>query len=143
MAGVPVGSKRCYYTVSPPMAPMGSLQKLYLNGNQIGGAGMAAFAEALKPNPSGALATLTRLDLRYNQIGDEGMKVFSTALSSGALGSLTLLGLDGNHIGDAGMTAFADAIKPTDEIPMAPLDKAAENAFMPSSPIWFLKRYSV
>ena len=72
---------------------LGSLQQLWLQGNQIGDAGMIAFAEALKPNsnfPMGSLASLTRLDLSINQIGDEGMKAFSTALSSGSMGKLTV-----------------------------------------------------
>ena len=49
--------------------------------------------------------------------------------ASGALASLTHLILKRNQIGDAGITAFAGAIG------SGALDRAAENAFMPSSPI--------
>ena len=78
---------------------LASLQTLWLNHNQIGDAGMIAFAEALKPNsnfPMGALASLKELYIGGNQIGDSGMKAFSAVLSSGALDTLTYLYLYNN-----------------------------------------------
>ena len=46
--------------------------ELNLNGNQIGNAGMSAFAGAI--GASGAMAKLTYLGLGENQIGNEGMQ---------------------------------------------------------------------
>ena len=54
------------------------------------------------------------------------------------MGALEELNLSWNEIGDAGMIAFADAIKPTAENPIGSLLIAAENAFMPSSPMRLL-----
>ena len=105
---------------------LGKLKELGLEGNQIGDAGMIAFADAIKvtpENPMGALGKLQTLNLRWNQIGDEGMKAFSDAIAIGSLGNLVDLRLSGNKIGDAGMMPFADAIKPTAKNPSGALAK--------------------
>jgi hypothetical protein len=76
---------------------MANLKELDLFSNQIGDAGMIAFADAIKPtpeNPMGSLALLERLFLVGNQIGDEGMKAFSSAIYSGSLASLRTLFID-------------------------------------------------
>ena len=50
---------------------MAQLEKLFLNDNQIGDAGLTALANACA---SGSLAQLTTLGLSGNQIGDAGEK---------------------------------------------------------------------
>jgi len=96
-------------------------QTLYLNNNNIGDAGMTAFAQAIKPvseGGSGALSQLKELQLYSNRIGDVGMTAFAQAIKpaseggSGALPQLIDLGLGENNIGDVGMKAFAQATKP-------------------------------
>ena len=47
---------------------LGALERLYLNGNKIGDAGMTAFADAIRT--SGSLANLNALYIWSNQIGD-------------------------------------------------------------------------
>lgn len=88
-------------------------QELWLNWNQIGDAGMAAFAQAMKPvseGGSGAMAQCTHLSLHDNKIGDVGMQAFaSAAVSSGAMAQLTHLYLGLNQIGDVGVSALASA----------------------------------
>ena len=64
---------------------MANLQMLWLSGNQIGDAGMSAFAGAIA---SGSLANLEQMSLFENQIGDAGMIEFSRAIASGSLASL-------------------------------------------------------
>ena len=57
------------------------LAKLILYDNQIGDAGMIAFAEALKPTdnfPMGSLRHLTELHFAFNQISDTGMVSFAS-----------------------------------------------------------------
>ena len=67
------------------------VQELWLRDNNIGDAGLTAFAKAVE---SGALAQLTRLDLDYNSIGDAGLTAFAEAIkptadnASGALDHL-------------------------------------------------------
>ena len=85
-------------------------QLLQLGGNQIGDAGLAAFAKAVE---SGALPALEQLELTLNKIGDVGLSALASACASGALPralpALQILQLSGNNIGDAGLTALADA----------------------------------
>jgi hypothetical protein len=85
---------------------MGALEELNLSWNEIGDAGMIAFADAIKPtaeNPIGSLPNLRLLDLGDNTIGDEGMKAFALAIASGSLPALEdLEGVDlGNNPGDS------------------------------------------
>jgi hypothetical protein len=81
-------------------------QKLLLNGNKIGDAGMVKFSEALV---GGALANCKILQLGRNQIGYQGMIKFSEALATGAMPQLRELLLFNNKIGDAGVEALAKA----------------------------------
>ena len=62
-------------------------QLLQLGGNQIGDAGLAAFAKAVE---SEALPQLESLYLYGNRIGDDGISAFADALSKGALDKLTV-----------------------------------------------------
>jgi hypothetical protein len=62
-------------------------QKLWLNGNKIGDAGMIKFSEALV---GGAMANCQVLRLEENQIGDQGMIKFSEALATGAMAHFTV-----------------------------------------------------
>ena len=70
------------------------LEKLFLYQNQIGDAGMSAFAGAI--GASGALGNLKDLYLFNNQIGDAGMIAFADAIKPttenpmGAMGLLTV-----------------------------------------------------
>jgi len=82
------------------------LEKLSLNNNQIGDAGVDALAKACA---GGALAQLEVLWLGNNQIGDAGVKALSQVCARGALASLTHLYLNGNLIGDAGVKSLAKA----------------------------------
>ena len=88
---------------------MCNVQELRLQYNNIGNAGLTAFAEAVE---SGALPQLEDLRLHYNQIGDVGMQALAGAVSKGALASLKTLSLYGNQIGDTGLSALAKAITP-------------------------------
>ena len=67
---------------------LGALQKLFLNNNKIGGAGMTAFSSAIA---NGALTQLQSLSLSENQISEAGMVSFSTAIAGGALPSVGFL----------------------------------------------------
>ena len=99
---------------------LGALRQLALDSNQIGDAGIIAFANAIKPtpqNPMGALGSLVKLDLYRNRIGDVGMQSFASAVASGALPLLEQLFLFNNAIGDAGLAAFADAIAANGALP--------------------------
>ena len=64
---------------------MCNTQKLLLNGNKIGDAGMIKFSEALV---GGALPSLWHLDLESNTIGDVGLSALASACASGALPQL-------------------------------------------------------
>ncbi|KJE93680.1 hypothetical protein CAOG_004435 [Capsaspora owczarzaki ATCC 30864] len=81
-----------------------TLTQVYLNGNQIGDAGVQCIAEALKVNTK-----LVSLDLRRNQIGDDGAKAVAEALKVNA--TLETLYLWENQIGDAGAQAIAESLK--------------------------------
>ena len=97
--------------LAAPLRKHPTLTKLFLHGNQIGGAGMAEFSRAISSGSLGALThALTALYLDFNQIGDSGIAEFSRAISSGSLRALTHLFLGGNQIGDAGMTDLSHAI---------------------------------
>ena len=69
-------------------------QLLQLGGNQIGDAGLAAFAKAVE---SGALAECTYISLGNNQIGDAGLTALASACASGALASLKKIIVDSEH----------------------------------------------
>ena len=98
------------------------LEKLFLDENEIGDAGLIAFAEALK-SPRGALGSLVTLWLEQNRIGKKGMQAFSSAIATGALPLLEKLILSGNAIGDAGLFALVDAVKPSSANPRGALPR--------------------
>ena len=64
---------------------MCNTQKLWLNSNNIGDAGVEALSKACA---GGALASCQTLNLRANKIGDGGMEAFSGALATGAMAQL-------------------------------------------------------
>ena len=94
---------------------LASLEKLYLDNNQIGDEGMIALAEAITPNMDGkgALASLKDLRLYENRIGDAGFEALAKAITprdgKGALASLETLSLQMNDIGGDGKMALSSA----------------------------------
>jgi hypothetical protein len=86
-----------------------NLQVFRFHDNDIGDAGLTAFAGAI--GARGALGSLIKLALGGNRIGDKGMQAFSLAIAKGALGSLVELDISWNAIGDAGLISFAEAIR--------------------------------
>ena len=90
--------------LTPALRAAPSLQKLSLNNNHIGDAGLAALAPALHWLPS-----LTKLHLSYNDVGDEGLQTLLQPTDG--LKSLTNVYLDRNQITDAGCSALASALR--------------------------------
>ena len=89
-------------------------QELDLSMNQIGDAGIAALAEAIKPvseGGSGALAQCQELELSLNQIGDAGLTALADACARGALPACTAIGVFGNPASKEAQQAVNDAIK--------------------------------
>jgi hypothetical protein len=89
------------------------LRMLYLVDADIGDAGLAALATALRRRPA-----LAHLRLTFNPLGDEGLAALvappplTGALPppAGALKNLTLLGLGHTQITDAGCAALVEAL---------------------------------
>ena len=90
------------------------LEALILGDADIGDAGLAALAPALRRRPA-----LERLFLYDHPFGDEGLAALlappppaasSPPPAAGALKKLKKLGLDGSRIGDAGCAALAAAL---------------------------------
>ena len=69
------------------------LEKLILNGNQMGDETAAALASLLE---AGAMPKLKRLYLEGNRIGEAGMAALASAVRGGALPSCESIYLDGN-----------------------------------------------
>ena len=65
------------------MGSLPRLERLVLNGNSIGDAGLTAFADMCRT--SGNMSKLTLIYLQSNQIGDAGMIALTEALKSGTL----------------------------------------------------------
>jgi len=82
------------------------LEKLFLERNNLGDEGTAAFAAVAA---GGGLPRVKVLQLGLNKIGDSGMQALATA--GGAFRELEVLSLIGNRIGDAGLTALAAALE--------------------------------
>ena len=87
---------------------LGNLVGLHLNNNHIGDAGMTALAGAIA---GGSLRALVELCLSDNKIGDAGWTEFSRSIASDALGSLVKLVINNNAIGDGGLVSFAEAVR--------------------------------
>jgi hypothetical protein len=94
-------------TLAHAMGSMGALRELNLYGNQIGDAGMQAFADTIG---SGSMGALTLLALDHNHIGDAGLQALAGAIGNGSLPNLRSLDLGDNTLVDEGMKAFALAI---------------------------------
>jgi len=93
-----------------------TLLTLRLSCNQIGDAGLSAFARALQPTadlPAGALPRLRELSLHHNQIGEAGVAALARACEGGAapLAQLSELHLFNNALGSAGLEALARACR--------------------------------
>ena len=91
-------------------------EKLSLDGNKIGDAGVIALAQVFKPvSAGGAMSLCQVLKLGWNNIGDAGITAFAKAIKpaskggSGAMANLKDLYFWFNQIGDAGLSALADA----------------------------------
>ena len=94
-------------TLAHAMGSMANLQELFLAGNQIGDAGMQAFADAIG---KGSIGALEYLNLAVNEIGDAGLQALAGVIGNGSMGALERLGLSSNQIGDAGLQSLAGAI---------------------------------
>ena len=68
-------------------------QRLHLGGNQIGDAGLTAFAKAVE---GGALPALEELHFAWNLIGDAGLQAFADAVSKWGFPKCTYINLKGN-----------------------------------------------
>ena len=84
---------------SPP-----ALRRLGIFDCEVGDAGAAAIADALKVN-----TTLTTLHLHHNKIGSDGAAALAGALKVNK--TLTGFAFELNFIGDAGGVALADALE--------------------------------
>ena len=83
------------------------VQELWLIDNNIGDAGLTAFAKAVE---SGALPQLEKLYLDQNQIGDVGMQALTGAVSKGALAPGAEVYLNYNNSAtETGKQAMRDA----------------------------------
>ena len=83
------------------------LQGLFMHHNDLGDAGVSAFAEAFK---QGAAPKLKRLGLCQVGLGSDGMKSLMAAAESGGLARLQMLFVLRNQIEATGAEAFARAI---------------------------------
>jgi len=83
------------------------LAKLFLNDNEIGGAGLAGLATALT---GGSFAHIDTLDLNRNRFGNGGLAALGGAISKGALARLRKLYVSGNGFDDQGLISFSHSI---------------------------------
>ena len=83
-----------------------SLEMLHLWSNQIGDAGLAALAPALRQLPK-----LEVLFLSGSQIADQGLASLLAPPTAGVLPSLHNFYLDDNQITDEGFAALASALR--------------------------------
>ena len=81
--------------------------------NEIGDEGLKAFANAIKPTPTGAaLGALSTLSLGGSKIGDGtcyGITAFVEAINGGGLENLTRLSVDGELFEECDITQLSDA----------------------------------
>ena len=84
--------------------PKGQLRELRFNGANIGDAGAAYMATALR-----AMTTARYVDLRHNHIGPKGGVAMAGAIEAGCIGVTTLL-IGHNDLGASGIAAVAAAI---------------------------------
>jgi len=89
------------------------LQRLYLNSNGFGDAGMQALFEGLG---RGAAPSLLQLLLADNKIGLVGAEALAAALGRGAMPKLAQLILAANPIGNQGMAALAAPLRKLPEL---------------------------
>ena len=83
-------------------------QRLSLNNNLIGDAGVTALANACA---GGAMAQLKELWLYKNKIGDAGMIKLSEACAGGTLPKCTTIILEGNPASQEAQQAVEDALQ--------------------------------
>jgi Ran GTPase-activating protein (RanGAP) involved in mRNA processing and transport len=76
-----------------------AMQKLHLEGNNLGDSGCAVFCECLKEN-----TTLCDIAMRRNEIGEEGAKALTKMLETNS--SVTRLDLQENQLGDNGVAVL-------------------------------------
>ena len=116
---------------------LAGVKALILSGNQLGGAGITALADAAAHGAlrhverlfldnvalsdaalgelaavlaAGAMPSLAFLDVTRNQIGDRGMAALAQAMRGGALARLTTLYAYNNRIGSAGVSALVEGL---------------------------------
>ena len=92
-----------------------TVTRISLSSNYIGNAEATAIAEALKVNE-----TVTSVSLSYNNIGDAGAAAIAEALKVNK--TVTSVSLSYNNIGDAGAAAIAEALKVNETVMSVSLD---------------------
>jgi len=88
--------------------PTSRLEKLWLQGNQIGDEGAKALAAALSKKPA-LLLRLNEFNLASNHIGNEGLTALAATFGREG-GAPNALFLGNNHFGDAGLADLLAAL---------------------------------
>ena len=87
---------------------LAGVKALILSGNQLGGAGITALADAAA---HGALRHVERLFLDNVALTDAALGELAAVLAAGAMPALAFLDVTRNQIGDRGMAALAQAMR--------------------------------
>ena len=77
---------------------LAKLQRLFVDGNRVGDAGIVALASAAS---KGALPKLQQLSLKFNEVGPVGINALTEAIYQGGLPELQAIHLDQNRLSGA------------------------------------------
>jgi hypothetical protein len=77
---------------------LAKLQRLFVDSNRVGDAGVVALASAAS---KGALPNLQQLSLKFNEVGPVGITALAEAINQGALPELQAIHLDQNRLAGA------------------------------------------
>ena len=77
---------------------LAKLQRLFVDGNRVGDAGIVALASAAS---KGALPKLQQLSLKFNEVGPVGINALAEAIYQGGLPELQAIHLDQNRLSGA------------------------------------------
>jgi hypothetical protein len=77
---------------------LAKLQRLFVDGNRVGDAGIVALASAAS---KGALPSLQQLSLKFNEVGPVGINALAEAIYQGGLPELQAIHLDQNRLSGA------------------------------------------